>query len=481
MTWFARAFEPIVPRMRGLRRSIAFRLTAYYGLIFAVCLVAAWLLIDRGLSALLTRSDRSIIRNLLKDLKTEYRTGIEGMAKSIGSKHSSVAAVRIADARNHTVAYFGPDWSCHNAIEMLPLTGSDWSRIRAKDLTEIDIGRGKLFDGSFIQVARSDRPRRQVMRNFERVSLAAIVPMLILATLGGALLAARTLRPIRDLNEAVREIGVTGKTSARLQSSSTAGELRDLVAAFNEMLARIEGLIETLKGTLDNVAHDLRTPLSRLRGIAELALQRSSTPEALRDALADCVEESERVTTLLNTIMDITEVESGTMNLQLQRVDLRELADQVAELYQQVAEDKGVELKTTSASSVPAQADRNRVLQALANLVDNAVKYTPVGGSVEVAAVLHRSGPALRVTDTGLGIPPEEQSRIWERLYRSDHSRTERGLGLGLSLVRAIMQAHLGTTNVTSSPGAGSIFTLTFPRETERSRSDAKSPLANQT
>jgi signal transduction histidine kinase len=448
--------------LNRLRRSITFRLTAYYAATFALSLVLALAVIDRGLWIVLKRSDRGFLHSQLKELSAEYRDGLDGLRKDIGGKHSSVAAVRIATPENLTVAFFGPDLSNQDALEQLSLS-APWAQIPLADGINLDVNKGPLADGNIMQVARTDRVRRQVIRHFERVSAGTLLPMLLLAAGGSALLASRTLRPIRELNAAVRKIIDTGRTDERLHSASTAGELRDLVAAFNEMLGRVDALIQTLKGTLDNVAHDLRTPLSRLRGIAEMALQSEANPQVLRDALADCVEESERVGTLLNTIMDITEVEAGAMKLQLQPVSLSALATEIAELYQHVAEEKGVALTTASSSNATVLADANRLRQAIANLVDNAVKYTPPGGKVQVIARLHRGEPALTVEDTGLGIPAEEQCRVWERLYRSDHSRTERGLGLGLSLVRAIMQAHHGRAELVSAPGCGSCFTLCFP------------------
>ncbi len=455
----------IVDAFRRFQRTITFRITAHYAVIFSVCISAAFLFIDHGLWVVLSRSDRGFLHAQLKELTLEYRKDFDDLRHDAESKHSAVSAVRIARPDNHTLHYYGLNHTCLAALEKQSLSASNpWAHIIAGNGDKLDVIKGDLFDGNVIQVARSDRPRRQVMRHFERVSALAIVPLLALAIAGGALLASRTLRPIRELNAAVGQINLTGLVDARLPKGRTAGELQDLVGAFNEMLERIDSLIQSLKGTLDNVAHDLRTPLSRLRGIAELALQNDAEPVAMREALADCVEESERVAMLLNTIMDISEAEAGAMKLHLEPVSLAELGAEIAELYQHVAEEKGVSLTAESKGDHLVRADANRLRQAIANLVDNAVKYTPAGGAVRVIAAKRRRVSTLIVQDTGIGIPPEEHSRVWERLYRTDASRSERGIGLGLSLVRAIMQAHQGQAELSSAPGGGSIFTLSFPR-----------------
>jgi signal transduction histidine kinase len=194
-----------------------------------------------------------------------------------------------------------------------------------------------------------------------------------------------------------------------------------------------------------------------------MALRNPQDPDAAREALADCVEESERVVTMLNTLMDISEVETGAMKLNLQRVDVTELARQLTEFYAEVAEDQGIKISLSAENSCEAVADENRLRQAVANLLDNAVKYTPAGGQVEVAVKRTPSQVVVSVRDTGIGIPAEDLPRVWERLYRGDKSRSQRGLGLGLSLVRAIAQAHLGECRVKSEPGRGSEFTLRIP------------------
>jgi signal transduction histidine kinase len=197
--------------------------------------------------------------------------------------------------------------------------------------------------------------------------------------------------------------------------------------------------------------------------MAELALQPDAKPDSAKEALADCVEESERVLNILNTLMDITEAETGMMKLQREAVDLCQLMREVVELYQYVAEEKKVTVSADMPVPCQASVDRIRMRQVFANLLDNAIKYTPEAGQVTISVRCEPAQTVAVFTDTGIGIAPEEQAKIWTRLYRGDKSRSQRGLGLGLSLVKAVVQAHGGQVTVFSAPGKGSQFTISLP------------------
>jgi signal transduction histidine kinase len=255
----------------------------------------------------------------------------------------------------------------------------------------------------------------------------------------------------------------TGHTDERVPVGPHDDEIDELTRLFNEMLEKIEGLVTGMRGALDNVSHDLRTPLTRLRGVAEMALAGREDPDRYREALADCVEETDRVLVMLNTLMDISEAESGAMPLRREPVRLADVATRAVDLYRDVAETKGVALSVEATSDAVVAGDRVRLEQVAANLLDNAVKYTPAGGHVFVEVSSDGPRATLRVRDSGPGIPAAELPDIWERLFRGDRSRTERGLGLGLSLVKAVVEAHGGTVSVETELGRGSAFTVYLP------------------
>ena len=319
----------------------------------------------------------------------------------------------------------------------------------------------RLDDGNWLQVGFHSADWQELLVRYRQVFILIAAPLLALSFLGGALASSRALRPVQQLTGAFQSIIRTGKLDARVPERGGGDELDALVSLYNGMLAKIETLVTGMRGALDNVAHDLRTPLARLKATAETAL--ASPAAGQRRALEGCLEETEAILTMLNTLMDISEAETGAMRLAPTRVSLAALIDDMRELYQYVASERGITLESEVPPELEVDADLNRLRQVIANLLDNAVKYTPAGGRVRIEASRREDRVRIAVRDTGPGIPDEELPHIWERLYRGDRSRSTPGLGLGLSLVQAIVQAHGGAVAARNLPEGGAEFTVKLP------------------
>jgi signal transduction histidine kinase len=334
------------------------------------------------------------------------------------------------------------------------------------DPATLETGSLQLGDGTLVEVGKSTELRGELLGRFRATLGLVTLSIVAIALTGGWLVTQSALQPIRRLTAAAGRIVRTGRTDERVPVAEHDDAINDLTLLFNAMLDKIAGLVNGMRGALDNVAHDLRTPLTRLRGSAEMALASPPDLDRYREALGDCVEETDHVLVMLDTLMDISEAESGAMPLQREPVRLQDVAARAVDLYRDVADAKSVTLVADAGADAVVSGDRVRLEQATANLIDNAVKYTPRGGRVVVEVLRERGRALLRVRDTGTGIPADEQPRIWDRLFRGDKSRAERGLGLGLSLVKAIIEAHGGTVTVVSEAGQGTTFTVSLPDAT---------------
>ncbi len=444
-----RGREPFSKIEKGSRpRFAAFglRLGLWYATLFVASALAIVLLTYVLTANSLAQRDQQIINQKLGEYASLYaRGGLRELAATVQAEQQTAPErlfVRVVGRRSDVLLRSSPE---------------DW------DPSALETATAQLDDGTIVQVGKSTDARQDLLARFRAALGLVTLSVVVIALTGGWLVTQSALQPIRRLILAVGRIVRTGRTNERVPVADASDAIGELTMLYNAMLDKIEGLVTGMRGALDNVSHDLRTPLTRLRGTAEMALAAPADVDRYRDALGDCVEETDRVLVMLNTLMDISEAESGAMPLQREPIRLADIVERAAALYRDVAEAKGVSLSVDTARDVMVSGDRIRLEQVAANLIDNAVKYTPPDGRVvvEVRSDGHRA--ALRVRDTGPGVPDDELSRIWDRLFRGDSSRATRGLGLGLSLVKAVVEAHGGSVSVASEPGRGSTFTVLLP------------------
>ncbi len=322
----------------------------------------------------------------------------------------------------------------------------------------------RLGSGVILQTGQTFQPGARLVSAFGRIALVTLVVLALPAGVIGWLMARKALSGIDVVTRTALKIA-EGDLSLRVPTQRGAEEINRLAEAFNRMVGRIADLVAGIREMSDNIAHDLKSPITRIRGGAEIALTTAESVADYQEMAASTIDECDRLLETVNTLLMISRTEAGVAAGSHEPLDLAQLVADVCELFAPLAEDRGISLTRRTPGTCTVSGDSRLLQRAVANLVDNAIRYTPPGGAVFVAVASTGPGAVeLGVEDTGPGVADKDRPQIFDRFYRASASRSETGAGLGLSLVRAAAEAHGGTAEVFSRPGEGATFWISLGR-----------------
>lgn len=461
-------------RFHRLSRTLSFRLTLWYSGITTLSITLVFLILYLVFSSLIRERTDQHLLNEAKEFSSLYAAqGLEAVTTAV------VLEAESEGVDNVFCRILSGEGKVISSSNLSSWTYAGISRAALKRLAE---GEGHVFEtltpahkphevrtiyaplgpDAIFQMGLSLEDDDRFLEALPQVFVIPIITLLVLSALVGWFMAKRALQGIEEVTRTAMEISI-GAFDRRVPLMDKGEEIDRLALAFNRMLDRIKALISGMREVMDNIAHDLRTPIARIRGIAEIALTNGQAQGDSALMAAAAIEECDRLLGMINTMLDISEAEAGASLLRMQDLDLVRIVRDASDLFLPVAEAKEIGIVLDLPDSLGLEGDMAKLQRMVANLLDNALKYTPPGGTVTLAARKEIRRITLSFSDTGIGISQENLERIFDRFFRCDRSRSNPGTGLGLSLARAIARAHGGEIHATSRPGSGSTFTVILP------------------
>ena len=460
-------------KLHNLKNSLLFRLTILYAVAFTVLSTIGFLIFYyRIYTVTMERLDFELLEKAGRFIALMKDAGLEGVRPAIadeaGYEGSKEDFYRLLDFKGDVL--FTTDMSLwgsadqQDQLQKLQNNGGTHLIQTAKFARRDDKTRmitAILGPDAVLQIGESLEEVDEFLDIFLELFSILIASLIIVSTIIGWLLARRATIDMQEVTETAEEIS-NGAYDRRVQIKAHYREIERLGAAFNSMLDRIQSLLKSMKEINDNIAHDLRSPLARIRGIAEMSLLKEKSIDNYKDMAASTIEECDTLIAMINTMLDITEAEAGVNGVQAEEFELTALIRDACELFRPIADDKKINLKISLPESLILRSDRKKMQRIVTNLLENAIKFTPRNGTVAVSAAAQDGEVRIDFDDTGVGISENDLPHIFERFYRCDRSRSQSGVGLGLSLVKAYTESINGTIRVESTLNQGSRFALRF-------------------
>jgi signal transduction histidine kinase len=440
-------------------RSTTLRWTALVAAILAIFVVALLGFINlKAKNDLTMRSDRLIASQIgfFAHLSPEHR--LEAIDDHLKQDPGRLRVVGLFGPDGRRIAgnveILPPALKTENVVQSAVVDRADES---GREKQPVRLIARRLPDGDVLVIGRNDDEVGEIAQVVGEALALGLIPAVLLCLAVGVALSARARRRIVEVNERVQRI-VAGNLRERLPHRETDDPFSKLAMIVNGMLDEMETLIHSLAGVGNDIAHDLRTPLTRARLTLERGRTNASTLEQLQMVADKTIEGIDQSLSIVTAILRLAEIEKSQRSAGFGKVALADLIREVGDMYEPIAEDKGIALRTHAAHELTAYGDRDLLIEAVANLVDNAVKFSPAGGQVEIGLFRGNDENIVRIKDTGSGISEHERDAVLRRFYRSDKASHTSGLGLGLNLVAAIVRLH--GFRFTIFPGPGGVVEI---------------------
>jgi len=450
-------------------RSLASRLTVLYTLLFAVLALIVFGIVNYSLRVnLLNRIDQEFLGDGQEYVEIFHTGGLAAIAEEIRLETEGegieLVFTRVFSPEHKIIAT-----SDMHSWETLPEDPSKLKMLSQPQFETLTIpgysGQTRIFyqplgEGYTLQSGTLLAPNELLLSRFQQVFVIAFSCMLLSGIIIGFYISKRALAGVQRVRETADQIS-RGDLTQPIAFHGQTEEISNLINSINRMQERIHTLISELQDVTNNIAHDLRSPLTRIRGLAEMTLTGEQSIEDYRGMSGAVIEECDSLVSMINTMLEIAETDAGVKPLNKETLDIKSIISDVVELYSPVAEDKKIKVSLKNGEShLLISGDRSRLQRAFANLLDNALKFTQPGGWVVLEAKKQGERICITIADSGPGISATDLPHIYERFYRADRSRSTPGTGLGLSLVQSIILAHNGKIDITSEENAGTQVTI---------------------